>query len=251
MGIFEPSEQMSWSQSIASRVATRASHLAKLESEPGPKTRGIFGPSSSVSFAYFDRDSSSWKMCQATFLSDLEQFSETWPDSGIFLNGCVYERRISGPPTSERESLLWPTAVAYDDQKTPEAHLRMKQRMGERDGTHANRTAITSLAVKVQTWPTAQAHDATGPRGKNNYLADHHYKPHDLAMAGQNWPTAGREDGESAGNHPGASDSLTGVTGIGQRPGRSRAAGNRRNANRSWAGRSRAAGIFRRRARIG
>jgi hypothetical protein len=53
----------------------------------------------------------------------------------------------------------------------------MKQRMGERDGTFANRTAITSLAVKVQTWPTARA-----------------------------------EDGESCGNHPSKADSLTGVT---------------------------------------
>ena len=41
----------------------------------------------------------------------------------------------------------WPTPVANDDNKTPEAHLAMKQRMGERDGTGANRTAITSLQV--------------------------------------------------------------------------------------------------------
>ena len=41
----------------------------------------------------------------------------------------------------------WPTPVANDDNKTPEAHLAMKQRMGQRDGTNANRTAITSLQV--------------------------------------------------------------------------------------------------------
>ena len=41
----------------------------------------------------------------------------------------------------------WPTPVANDDNKTPEAHLAMKKRMGERDGTGANRTAITSLQV--------------------------------------------------------------------------------------------------------
>jgi hypothetical protein len=41
----------------------------------------------------------------------------------------------------------YPTPVANDDNKTPEAHLAMKQRMGERDGTHANRTEITSLQV--------------------------------------------------------------------------------------------------------
>jgi hypothetical protein len=44
----------------------------------------------------------------------------------------------------------WPTPVANDDNKTPEAHLAMKQRMGERDGSGANRTAITSLQVMAQ-----------------------------------------------------------------------------------------------------
>lgn len=45
----------------------------------------------------------------------------------------------------------WPTPVAKDDNKTPEAHLLMKQRMGTRDGTGANRTAITSLHVMAKT----------------------------------------------------------------------------------------------------
>ena len=45
----------------------------------------------------------------------------------------------------------WPTPVSNDDNKTPEAHLRMKMRMGERDGTGAKRTAITSLQVMAQT----------------------------------------------------------------------------------------------------
>lgn len=47
-------------------------------------------------------------------------------------------------------SVLWPTPVVKDDGKTPEGHLAMKKRMGERDGTYANRTAITSLSVYVQ-----------------------------------------------------------------------------------------------------
>lgn len=44
----------------------------------------------------------------------------------------------------------WTTPVANDDNKTPEAHLAMKQRMGERDGTNSNRTAITSLQVMAK-----------------------------------------------------------------------------------------------------
>jgi hypothetical protein len=85
-------------------------------------------------------------------------------------------RKRLGRAIEGKEYSCWPTATAHDDGKSPGAHLRMKQRMGERDGTFANRTAITSLAVKVQTWPTPRA-----------------------------------EDAESAGNHPGATDSLTGA----------------------------------------
>lgn len=50
----------------------------------------------------------------------------------------------------------WPTVVAKDDNKTPEAHLAMKERMG------GNRTSITSLQVLAKTtgWTTPQAHDA-------------------------------------------------------------------------------------------
>jgi hypothetical protein len=50
----------------------------------------------------------------------------------------------------------WPTPVANDDGKTPEAHLAMKRRMGDRDGTGAERAAITSLAVMAQTTEPAR-----------------------------------------------------------------------------------------------
>lgn len=75
-------------------------------------TRGIFGRSSLELFAYFDRDSCSWKTSQGTFLSDLETFSETWPDSGTMRNGRVYALRISERPTSVSgcsSSDTWPT----------------------------------------------------------------------------------------------------------------------------------------------
>lgn len=60
----------------------------------------------------------------------------------------------AGNTDSSRKTMAlagWPTAVANDDNKTPEAHLAMKRRMGERDGSGAERTAITSLQVMVQT----------------------------------------------------------------------------------------------------
>lgn len=60
----------------------------------------------------------------------------------------------------------WPTPVANDDNKSPEAHLAMKRRMGERDGSGANRTAITSLQVMAQLagWGTPNTMDYLSSR---------------------------------------------------------------------------------------
>jgi hypothetical protein len=58
----------------------------------------------------------------------------------------------TGVPLSQQVTYAgWPTPVANDDNKSPEAHLAMKKRMGERDGSGANRTAITSLQVMAKT----------------------------------------------------------------------------------------------------
>ena len=55
---------------------------------------------------------------------------------------------------------MWPTPVVNDDNKSPQAHLAMKKRIGERDGTFSNRTAITSLNVLVKAMH--------GPQGREN-----------------------------------------------------------------------------------
>lgn len=165
--------------SISSAEGSPVRTSAKPESEQVLKALvAAFGLSMPVSLGNLDPDTCSLKTSQAClFTTQCEEYSESFPDSGMMLSGEVFELQSSALPTSENESSLWAAAVANDDGKTPEAHLAMKKRMGERDGSFANRTAITSLAVKVQTWPTAR-----------------------------------REDGESCGNHPGAQDSLTGAT---------------------------------------
>ena len=145
-----------------SRGASPAKTSARQESEPGLKAlAAAFGLSSPVSLGRLDPDTSSLRTSQGClFTTECEELSESFPDSGMWGYGDVYELQSSAPVTLESESSLWPTAVAKDDGKTPESHLAMKQRMGERDGTFANRTAITSLAVKVQTWPTPNTKDS-------------------------------------------------------------------------------------------
>ena len=63
------------------------------------------------------------------------------------------------------QAAMWPTPTAQPDGKTPDAHLAMKKRMGERDGSNANRTAITDLQVMAKActlWPTPTASCTTG-----------------------------------------------------------------------------------------
>jgi hypothetical protein len=107
----------------------------------------IFGPSSPASFAYLESDPNGldgcyWKTSQGTFLSGLETFSETWPDSGSMRNGCVYERQILGLLTCESASSFWPTARRED---------------GESCGNHPG--ATDSLTGATKQWNNT--HDKT------------------------------------------------------------------------------------------
>jgi hypothetical protein len=165
-----------WMGSLAASPApTSPSPESKPESKASTQGSGL---NTSASFARFNPDGSLSKTSRQFSLFPQEQpYSEGLPRQGSMRSGYLYERPTWERRTGESGCSSWPTPTANDDNKTPEAHLAMKQRMGERDGSHANRTAITSLQVKVQVWPS--------PRS---------------------------EDSECCGNHPGATDSLTGAT---------------------------------------
>src|SRR5882672_260027 len=180
MATSKPLQEESLPTSISSAEDSPVKIFHRPVNEPVSRELArAFGLNSPASLGLFDPDTWLLKTSQACLIDgQCQELSENWPDSGMWDAGAAFELQSSGQAILENESSLWPTAVAKDDGKTPEAHLAMKQRMGERDGTGANRTAITSLAVKVQKWPT--------PHG---------------------------EDGESCGNHPNSQgDSLTGAT---------------------------------------
>jgi len=64
-----------------------------------------------------------------------------------------------------RAAAQWPTPVANDDNKSPEAHLAMKARM-----KGGPRQTITSLQVLVQQWPTPAARDSKSPNSAEHAL---------------------------------------------------------------------------------
>ena len=91
----------------------------------------------------------------------------------------------------------WPTPVANDDNKTPEAHLAMKQRIGKRDGTGADRGTITSLQVMAQmsAWGTPAARDWKSGAASQETL-DKNARPlsEQAILAGWKTPTACTEN---------------------------------------------------------
>ena len=119
-----------------------------------------------------------------------------WPTARVTANGGHgnlsraenHRGRLEDCVQSEAPA-LWPTPVSHDDNKTPEAHLAMKRRMGERDGTNSNRTAITSLQVMAKaTWPTPRVTDNAG-HGSPNRAENHRGRLEDCVQSESLWPT--------------------------------------------------------------
>jgi hypothetical protein len=189
-----------WTSSLE---VTHANRSQPQESGLEQKILVTSGPTSQTVFEFSDLGSASLRTSKVTSALDSEKSLENWK-SLVTKRRLEYSARLNAvrhisesgssswpsPVASEvrqgfqdrsrgmkgnQESLTtvvvksWPTPVANDDNKTPEAHLAMKARMGERDGTHSNRTAITSLNVMVKSlhgpatpasWPTPNAADS-------------------------------------------------------------------------------------------
>lgn len=100
---------------------------------------------------------------------------------------------------------MWRTPQAHNATQGPKSRGLYDESL--RTGKHAI-TLVDQVRNEPLTgmWPTPVAHDATGPRGKNNTFSDRHHYPHDLATA-VIFPTPRSSDAEHAGPHQ--SDGLT------------------------------------------
>lgn len=142
-----PSTPDKW---IASMRASLAKILALPEIKQGlAKKREVASTAKlSASLGYFDRNTSTWKMSQQSFLTDSELSLQTWPRSGMTLNGYAYELPTVGRITigiGGGDYVPTPTVtsgaqVAWD--KTP------------------GQTGGTTLAGYVKYWPTPTSHNA-------------------------------------------------------------------------------------------
>lgn len=107
-------------------------------------TPGTSGPTWPTPFAFFDRESSSWRTSQGSLLpEDSTASSPTWPRSGMTRRGEAFELQTWEPPTDASACSSLPTPTARD-------HKGHNQR---RDST-----CLTGALL-----PTPGANDATGP----------------------------------------------------------------------------------------
>ncbi len=177
------------------------------ESSAGPTTRGTSGHTSSASSERFDRGVSSSKTYQDSLQPGLPM-----GDTPTRLLRPGYEEWVTRlrRASSQRQRLarrtagsgysFWPTAQSHDAQgpKTAEQIAAMRERTA---------AGVSNLNEAASMWPTPN----TPSGGPNTKSTETHTGGVDLDGAVLNWPTPRGEDSESAGNHPGATDSLTGA----------------------------------------
>jgi len=95
--------------------AFRAKISVALESVPAWRASiADSGLSSSVLFATYCPDMSSWRMSQRSLFEGWAELSETWPQSGMTRSGQAYRLPLSVPLTYELASGFLPTPVATD-----------------------------------------------------------------------------------------------------------------------------------------
>lgn len=171
------------------------------------------------------------KTCPALFPGmDSIEFSTTLPRCGSMRSGLVSERPTWARVTSGNEYSSWPTARANEKSQhnsadngvaLSKATAQWPTPYGLADNSHGPDGNEFSTAVR--NWPTPDAHPDmpnTGTnRGKDYGGERARLTPSGLGPAVLNWPSPRSEDSESCGNHPGATDSLTGATSLWCSPG--------------------------------
>lgn len=188
MSARSPSPRPSTSSAAASPArtsATPASAPDSTASAPG------CGASSPGSFAWYDRDSSSWRTSQRSLFGGWTEYSETWPKAGSMRNGTVSARPRLARLTSETgsSSSHGPHVAQFP---TPSATSYGSS--GNGTGNNIESRGRPSLATMARTgmWPTPLATDAKGaqPLDRDPRHGDK------LATAVKRWPTPVRSDAD-------------------------------------------------------
>jgi hypothetical protein len=153
-----------------SALPERAQDSTASDPACGEKWRG--------SWAKYDPDSCSWRTRQHSLLGGLDEFSETWPRSGLMRRGECYPLLTWAHRTSESESGSWPT---------PRSCSAMAATITPESAWEGSRFPNLETVVGRRTWPTPTTNDShnwTMPPSQVN----HDNLPGELLRRGEGRP---------------------------------------------------------------
>lgn len=144
-----PGADLSMSSAAASPAKTYPARERESESTASAADSG---QKCTESFARFDHASHSWKTPQCSLLAGLDEFSETWPKSGMMHAGRAYPLPTAARPTAGKESgylHMMPTPTACNAPNTG----------SNTSGPKSLLDVARSGWNPGQQWPTPQATD--------------------------------------------------------------------------------------------
>jgi len=124
MTMSEKSQQISFFEMESDRTSLQAdSHVRTSQSQENRlellAKDQAYGQNSPELLAKYNPNTQSWKTSQLSFLETaedgLEEFLETWPRSGMTVNGTAYQLPRLAPTITEIGSGYWPTPTANED----------------------------------------------------------------------------------------------------------------------------------------
>ena len=131
----------------------------------------VSGRISTEPFLYYDPVTLSWKTSQRCFFEGWDEFSETFPKSGMMRSGKLYQRQPLVQGTDESECLLWRTPQAQEAGAKIET-LYTKDGQPAKVGQRAyrqqpdGRRVLQSVTLnqQVQMWATPTTMDSLPPK---------------------------------------------------------------------------------------
>lgn len=122
---------LNWDQPTLFAVDSPAKTSAPLASKQvSSKALGLVSfTNSSESFAWYDRNSLSWRTSQRSLLTDWTPFSESWPKQGLMRSGRAFRQVLWEPVIKETVGGLLPTPTTNDSQNSS-----LPPSQAERDG---------------------------------------------------------------------------------------------------------------------
>ena len=175
---------------MSSLAAIPANRLAPLGFAKAQTIPGTSGHLLSDTSRQLDLFAASSRTLRDTSALDSDRSSMIWKDLVTKRRGEYLARLKSAHLIKESGSTFWPTPVAQDDNKSPEAHMRMKQRM--KGGLRHKPTSLQVMVKGVERglWPTPTAQDNNQVSGN----PDHPKRGTTLGGAVRQWPTPTAND---------------------------------------------------------